>query len=159
MKHINAKLSSAITAAFLADANLAQYTRTKSGEVKTHSKAFLAEAAQVVAKAASQRYKVAIVAYDGQRGIAFGVQVGTKENGEPKYERTDECNATRMWFARNIGGAKKAGGAPELKGVWAKIADGIKTLNTVMRDLKKDGDTGKAQQLKARIDALVNQYS
>jgi hypothetical protein len=116
---------------------------------------FLTTAAFEVAKQASSKFGEKIVAYPGQRGIAFGVII-KDEDGNKSYERTTSCDSTRKWFDYNVAVYFKSGkkAAPE-SAVWVKIAEELGALKTIARKL----DAGQQRAFAKDLAALEAKYA
>ena len=124
------------------------------GAKAAHSDALRLQAAKLVADDANNYYKLkgdkCMVAYKGQRDIAFGIKTGEKDDGSPIFERTKECNAVRMWFARNVMG-KKHKAKKAKPSIWSKVTDSI-------NDVAKKLDREDAAAFKAELKKLIAKY-
>lgn len=125
----------------------------------TDRKTFIRKAAEAVAEITSERTGEEIVAYDGQRGIAFGVWVGKPggKPGEGSYDRTPAANAARMWFARNIAAYFKTDDVATPKAeskVWETIVADLSTARKVAKKL----DAKTQRQFERELAALIAEY-
>jgi hypothetical protein len=150
---------SAVVGAFRASLTLVSALASLKGDAKSLS--FRMEAATMVAADANKYYGLVngkrMVAYKGQRDIAFGVpRTGDKgEIIEGKFDRTKECDATRKWFSRNVVGKKaKANGKGKAKGVWGQI---VKDM-TAIRDLKAKLDDAQKKAFHKALTALIKRF-
>jgi len=132
-----ANVLNAVSGAFRASLALKNALAAMGSRAAT-ADVFRMQAAQMVAKDANAFYKLTgdkcIVAYKGQRDIAFGVP---QIDGEKvKHERTQQADATRKWFSRNVMG-KKAVPPKAPGGVWAKIGEDLSQIARIRRKLTK----------------------
>jgi hypothetical protein len=149
----------AVSGAFRASLALVGALATLKGDAK--STGFRMEAAQMVAADANKYYGLKngkrMVAYKGQRDIAFGVQ-REDDKGEViagKFDRTKECDATRKWFGRNVMGKKaKPNGKGKAKGVWGQI---VKDM-TAIRELKSTLDDDQRKAFHKALTALIKRF-
>lgn len=125
----------------------------------TERKMFVRKAADAVAEITSERTGESITAYDGQRGIAFGVWVGKPggKAGEGSYERTPAANAARMWFARNIVAYFEPKAAKADKAD-SKIWESIVADLTAARKVAKGLTPAMQRQFEKELAALVAEY-
>jgi hypothetical protein len=159
---MNSKQTAAVSAvrgAYKASLALASALASLKGDAKSLS--FRMEAATMVAADANGYYGLKngkrMVAYKGQRDIAFGIP-REDEKGEvikDKFERTKECDATRKWFSRNVVGKKaKANGKGKPKGVWGQI---VKDM-TAIRELKSNLDDDQKKAFHKALTALIKRF-
>lgn len=124
----------------------------------TDRKTFIRKAAEAVAEITSERTGEEIVAYDGQRGIAFGVWVGKPggKQGEGSYDRTKAANAARMWFVRNISVyfEPKADKPQAESKVWETIVNDLSAARKVAKSLKPT----MQREFERELRALIEQY-
>ena len=122
-------------------------------------KEFLNKAADAVAKIAAKRSGEDIVAYNGQRGKAFGVPEYDEDGAIKRHERTEAANAVRMWFTRNVAvyfkadDASKAAPKAESK-VWESIVSDLSTARKVAKKL----DPKTQRQFEKELAALIAEY-
>jgi hypothetical protein len=149
---------SAVSGAFRASLNLVAALAVLKGDAK--SKSFRMEAAQMVAADANKYYGLKngkrMVAYDGQRDIAFGIP-REDDKGEViagKFERTKEADATRQWFRRNVMGKKLPVKAKKQKGVWGQVVKNI----TAIGKLKAKLDDAQKKAFNTALAALIKRF-
>lgn len=120
-------------------------------------KEFLNKAADAVAKIATKRSGENIVAYNGQRGKAFGVPEYDEDGTLKRHERTDAANAVRMWFTRNVAVYFKTDDAAAPKAeskVWESIVADLTTARKVAKKL----DAKTQRQFEKELAALIAEY-
>jgi hypothetical protein len=150
---MNKAMQVAIAQAFGSDVILKRQLKAL-GKSTVSGKTFQMQAGKCVAAAATRIYKIEIVSYMGQRGVAFGVVDGHKDDGTPTYRaRAKEEDATRQWFRYNIFN-KKAKARSKARGVWAKIADDMSTLRSISNKL----DNALAAKLHAALAVVVKKF-
>ena len=120
-------------------------------------KEFLNKAADAVAKIAAKRSGENIVAYNGQRGKAFGVPEYDEEGALKRHERTEAANATRMWFTRNVAVYFKTDDAApkaESNKIWETIVNDLSAARKVAKSLKPT----MQKEFERELRALIEQY-
>ncbi len=120
-------------------------------------KEFLNKAADAVAKIAAKRSGENIVAYNGQRGKAFGVPEYDEEGALKRHERTEAANATRMWFTRNVAVYFKTDDAApkaESNKIWETIVSDLSAARKVAKKL----DAKTQRQFEKELAALIAEY-
>ncbi len=117
----------------------------------------LREAAHLVAADArtafaKQGIRTKIEAYVGQRGWTFGVRVGEKSDGTPRFQRSKEADAVRKWFQRNVLDNQQE--AKRTTGIWATIESDMKRLRKIRRGL----NVAEAKAFSAGLESLVKRF-
>jgi hypothetical protein len=123
------KIAAAVSKAFVGSLEL-QASLKKLG---TKTASFKKDVATLIARDANKFYGLKgdkeIIAYMGQRGWAFGIKTGEKNDGTPTFTRDKRCDSTRKWMEYNV--FQKKVKKAKAKSPWAKIVAMINGIDSV----------------------------